>query len=359
MHHPDYPRPPQVEGLSEEDREMALLEYRRQCKRFTDRLRRRRLGTLDDNVNPDIVFTGVTDPRFRTMAEVSGARLREGDTFPNKVLLSMRIVEEAIQVNATKVRANRSDHTQYQVSGVNFSITATHNFNEGWRVNRIQINVAGAGQSESAEETVVQGEDGDPPAEERRRNLASTPLRTEWIVPLMVDQIRDRPNLTNEQMRAYLLPYAPEQYFTENLLQNTRTKAKLEEFGEPAVNVQYAYHLQAAMDSAGHPCQMIFVNRGVVMSSISQILADNENRIRYKSGLDRMNSQERVAFLSGWFEENITSINKQMGLGAGHKYLLGILFTTSVGLTSVQHLQKVIQANACHVSFGKYTIYSA
>ena len=143
-----------MEGLSEHDREIALQEYRRQCKKFTDRLRRRQLRQSKENVNPDILYTGVTDPHFRTMAEVSGARLREGDTFPNKVLMSMRIVEEAIQVNAMKVSAIRSDHTQYQVSGVNFLITATHNLNEGWRVNKILLNVIGAGLSEQAEETL-------------------------------------------------------------------------------------------------------------------------------------------------------------------------------------------------------------
>jgi hypothetical protein len=39
--------------------------------------------------------------------------------------------------------------------------------------------------------------------------------------------------------------------------------------------------------------------------------------------------------------------------------LFGILFTTSVALQVVLHLQKVIQADGCHVSFGKYTIYIA
>ncbi len=108
-------------------------------------------------------------------------------------------------MNATKVSAIRSDHTQYQVSGVNFLIMATHNLSEGWRVNKILINVVGAGLSEQAEET-VQDNDKDQPAEERHRNITSTPLRTEWLVPLMADQIRDRPNMSNEQMRDTFLP---------------------------------------------------------------------------------------------------------------------------------------------------------
>jgi hypothetical protein len=83
-----------VEGLSEYDREIALQEYRRQCKKFMDCLQRRQLGRSEDSVNPDILYTGVTDPCFRTMAEVSAARLRKGDTFPTKVLLSMQFLRK-------------------------------------------------------------------------------------------------------------------------------------------------------------------------------------------------------------------------------------------------------------------------
>jgi hypothetical protein len=281
--------------------------------------------------------------------------MRVGDTFPAKNILSMRIVEEAIQVNAAGLTVFRSDQTQYQVHGVNFLVTAIHNLNRGWCINKLLLNVVGAGISEKAtDETRVQAGE-----EKKEKNSSSTPLRAEWLVVLMADEVRDRPNLTNEQMRGYLSPYAPSQYFTDNVLQNTRTKAKLAEFGEPSMNVQYAYHLQAAMDRGGHPCEMIFVNRGVVMNQISQILVDNENRRRYREGTVNMTSPERVSFLSDWFNRNKESIDKQMGIGPGHKYLLGILFTTSVGLTCVRHLQNVIQADGCHVNFGKYTIYSA
>ena len=110
------------------------------------------------------------------------------------------------------------------------------------------------------------------------------------------------------------MPYAPSQYFIDNIFQNTRTKAKLVEFGEPSMNVQYAYHLQAAMDAAGNPCEMIFVHCGVVMNQISQILVDDENCPRYREDTVNTTSQERVLFLADWFNHNKESINKQMGI---------------------------------------------
>jgi 3-deoxy-D-manno-octulosonate 8-phosphate phosphatase KdsC-like HAD superfamily phosphatase len=72
------------------------------------------------------------------MAEVSGAHLRVGDTFPNKDVLAIRIAEEAIQVNAL-ITVTRSDVVQYRAVGINFYAQANKNQIEGWVVNKIQV----------------------------------------------------------------------------------------------------------------------------------------------------------------------------------------------------------------------------
>ncbi len=40
------------------------------------------------------------------------------------------------------------------------------------------------------------------------------------------------------------------------------------------------------------------------------------------------------------------------------KFFSGILFSTSGAQKSVPFLQQVFQADACHINFGKYTLYS-
>jgi hypothetical protein len=40
------------------------------------------------------------------------------------------------------------------------------------------------------------------------------------------------------------------------------------------------------------------------------------------------------------------------------KFLSGIMFATLNAQRMVSHLQRVFQADACHKSFGKYTLYS-
>ena len=343
--HPGYPPRPQVDNMSENEAQEALADWKRKCKQFTDRERKRVLKEAEGIVNENITYTGVTDPRLRTMVEVVGARLRVGDSFPNRDLLAIRIAEEAIQVN-TAVTVTRSDSVQYRVVGVRFYAQANKNLIEGWVVTKLQVNVEGAGLA--------------MPSENTKEKSATTLLRTEWLVALVLDEIRERPNISNDALRGYLLAYAPKQYFTDNILQNTRTKAKLEVFGQPDTNVQYVYHLKAAMEERGHPCELLFSNRGSVMSSISKIFVDDKNRRRYRDGLSTsMTGPERVAFLTKWLSDNKVSIDRQMGVGIGNKYLSGIFFSTSVGLQVVPFLQKVIQADGCHVNFGKYTIYTA
>jgi hypothetical protein len=48
-----------------------------------------------------------------------------------------------------------------------------------------------------------------------------------------------------------------------------------------------------------------------------------------------------------------------MGLADATLFLSGILFTTSASIKTVPHLQQVTQADAAHMQFGKYTLFSA
>ena len=47
--------------------------------------------------------------------------------------------------------------------------------------------------------------------------------KAKWLTVLMSETIHEKPNVTNA-MRMYLAAYATDQCFTDNVLQNTRTK---------------------------------------------------------------------------------------------------------------------------------------
>jgi hypothetical protein len=70
-----------------------------------------------------------------------------------------------------------------------------------------------------------------------------------------------------------------------------------------------------------------------------------------------MKREQRAAFLGKWFTENKDFLNSQMGLADATQFLSGILLTTLASIQTVPHLQQLIQADAAHMQFGKYTLF--
>jgi hypothetical protein len=191
----------------------------------------------------------------------------------------------------------------------------------------------------------------------KKKNTGATILRAEWLCVLMKEELYQQPNLSNKAMKGFLHEYAAEHFFTDNMLQNTHSNAKLQNFGEPSANVRYAYHLQSAMLSQGHRCELVTVNCGTVVSSISQILVDDENCCRYKQGMESMDGDTQVAFLAEWLSKNKCLLDNQMGVGTGNKYLSGILFTILLHLRLLVSFRTYFKLMSCDL-WEVYNLYS-
>ena len=64
--------------------------------------------------------------------------------------------------------------------------------------------------------------------------------------------------------------------------------------------------------------------------------------------------------MNDWKQENYDKLVFELGAsGDNFQFLNGIMFATSASKHSVPMLQNVIQADAAHMNFGKYTLYSA
>ena len=74
------------------------------------------------------------------MTEVAAARIKVGQNFPTKRIMSMRFAEEAIQVSKYIVFCS-SDTGRLSAVGDKFECTATKKDGQWWVVNTIQINV--------------------------------------------------------------------------------------------------------------------------------------------------------------------------------------------------------------------------
>lgn len=156
----------------------------------------------------------------------------------------------------------------------------------------------------------------------------------------MEDNIRRTPNMSNEAMRLLLAPYAPERFLTDAVLQNTRTRAKADVFGNANVNVLYAPGLVQSVQQQGHRIKLLWFTRDQLLRQITKVLVEEENRRRKSENKNNMTGVERQAYLTKWMMENKGKIDAQMGMEQGNKYLQAIMFATAASQGTVPHLSK-------------------
>jgi hypothetical protein len=67
----------------------------------------------------------------------------------------------------------------------------------------------------------------------------------------------------------------------------------------------------------------------------------------------------RRAFVSNWMNENSKILLQQLGWNSDNvSFLDGVMFAPSFVQKTVPHLQKTYMADACHLNFGKYMLFS-
>ncbi len=64
-----------------------------------------------------------------------------------------------------------------------------------------------------------------------------TPIKSHWKVPLLLNEIGGKPNMSNAEMKHVVSAYVKDKFITSSLLQNARTMARDEIFGDPATNI--------------------------------------------------------------------------------------------------------------------------
>ena len=70
--------------------------------------------------------------------------------------------------------------------------------------------------------------------------------------------------------------------------------------------------------------------------------------------------QGAMAFVNQWKSDNADFIVEHFGTeDTNWHFVQGILFATSTSRRTVPNLQSLIQADAAHLRFGKYTLFSA
>jgi hypothetical protein len=78
-----------------------------------------------------------------------------------------------------------------------------------------------------------------------------TPIKSRWIVPLLLNEIAEKPNMSNADMKHVVSAYVKKKFITSSLLQNARTMARDEFFGDLATNIFFANGLVEKMKECG------------------------------------------------------------------------------------------------------------
>ena len=92
---------------------------------------------------------------------------------------------------------------------------------------------------------------------------------------------------------------------------------------------------------------------------MEKIIIADEVRQRKECNLAGLPPTERQAFVKDWKTCNSNMLLEQLGSKDDDvSFLTGVLFAPSFVSTTVPHLQNTFVADACHLNFGKYTLFS-
>ncbi len=288
-------------------------------------------------------FTGNLSPTLRTMSDVCAAHLERGHLFPDLDLVLLRVSKEAIFCG-THYTVKKGEDRQLYCTGPGFLIYASHLVRKGWLVTRCEIC-----DTESAIDMQPN----------THQHGSRSPFRTNMIIPLIATTFAKRPMVSNKVLRKILEPYRKAYCFTDNLLQSSQTEARKLIFGVPLENVGYASFLKDKLEKLGHFVSLSFTNRKETIKNIEKVIIADEVLRQKDTYLEGLAPNNRCAFVSKWMNDHSKILLQQLGWKSDDvSFLDGVLFAPLFVQKTIPHLQKTYMADACHLNFGKYTLFS-
>ena len=344
------PAMPDCTGMDQKEKEDAMALYTVKRKAYVDQIRRQRLKKyVDPNTISGGLYMGCLHPTLRPMSIVEGNRLRVGHTFPDIEVLKLRVAEEA-NLRGISYHTTRSEIRQLRCYGYKFVVEANNTeYAQGFVV------------------TVCSVRSGDDysnmPTHANQYNVPQdryySPYKTSMVAPLIVAIIADNPGCTNKTLRGLLKQYGKDYAFTDSILQEARSASRAMLFGSAEVNVRYVATVKKELEERGHIVRMEYTERRETLKNVELIVL-SEEMLRHKhNNNSTMSKEERNTFIAQWKTEHRDMLMDQLGPKCVNvSFLHGIFFTPSFLQGTVPELQRLVMADACHLNFGKYTLYS-
>jgi hypothetical protein len=86
----------------------------------------------------------------------------------------------------------------------------------------------------------------------KKARRMKSPIKTKWIVPLVLSAISATPHLPSKEITALLKPYIIDMFLTSALIQKVCQSIRNQVFGDPDKSVTYAHVLRDLLDADQH-----------------------------------------------------------------------------------------------------------
>jgi len=249
-------------------------------------------------------YSGDFTPTLRTMTAVSLSRLKLGQNFPERDIITLRIAEEA-NYRSISFHTDKSDAMKMYCHGPgSFSVYATNSDTSGWTITRCQV------LEENDEHNMAVSSPTVPPTNTK---LPCSPYKAAMIAPLIAKTIADTPMTSNKVLQQILEPYGKPYCFTDGIIQGARTEAHRLIFGDADKNVGYAYFVKEELQKIGHQVELSFTTRSETMRNLDKIIIAEEAQRRKELNIEGLQQHESKMFVEMWGgspEGNLTAVGE-------------------------------------------------
>jgi len=340
------PVAPNYKFMSASKASEARSEYQSLRKNYRDGICRERLRGNKGSSFDELDYTGDLTPKLHFMMLVILACLKLGQTFPESSLVKLRIAEEANH-QGIYFSVHKRDEMRLICKGEGSFFVHASNSDIGWSITKCC-------------EVLV--EQGDQPVQgfTTSTTLPCSPYKVSYIIPLIAKTIAETPMASNKVLRQILEPYVRAYCFMDAIIQGARTEARKLIFGDADNNIAYAHFMKEDLEKAGHHVELSFTTRKETMKNLDKS-SSLKKHCRKDANTDGILPADRKDFVLQWRKKHESQIYERLGTPVDQlhlQFLNGIFFAPSFAKATVPHLQKVFMAEACHLNFGKYTLFS-
>jgi hypothetical protein len=146
----------------------------------------------------------------------------------------------------------------------------------------------------------------------------------------------------------------------DGIIQKAHIMARQKIFGVADDNVKYINGVKTALSNSGHHIEIVFTSHKATIKNMENFIISNKlQQLKAIGGGKTILPEQRMAFVTKWKNENEVLLQSQLGdVNEGLQFVEGRYIAPSFSVKMFPNLQTLFMADACHLHFGKHTLFS-